>query len=345
MKEFHPIAELFPLMQGNDFAKLKQSISLGFDPQAQPIFLLEGKVLDGRNRERACEETGVEPRYEQYTGSKPMEFVASQNLIRRHLTISQRAKIAEKMATMTKGGDRKSKPGTRLRSLRQTAKIMDVGHASVEAVRYVRDHAIPEVIQAMDEDKIKTEPASQIARLPKNQQFQALSDKLINGKSIVPRRKQKDQSETEPPSVKPKPPTRAEMRAEVLSRQREALDKVPSLRGLSREEVDPELADKPFEFSKKYGFVNLHTKAEVEDSKDKAAFSEWIGAVKKLKTPLKELLRIETFSKDNVMAWIMRTHDPANIPVRYAEMHEMVSLIKQAGDSVAELLQWLDSQK
>jgi hypothetical protein len=48
-------------------------------------------VLDGRHRLRACEEAGIEPRVEEYTGNDPMGYVLTKNFKRRHLTPSQKA--------------------------------------------------------------------------------------------------------------------------------------------------------------------------------------------------------------------------------------------------------------
>lgn len=59
-----------------------------------PITLHEGKVLDGRHRLRACNETGVWPVFTEYEGDSPAQFVLSHNLARRHLSVSQRAMVA-----------------------------------------------------------------------------------------------------------------------------------------------------------------------------------------------------------------------------------------------------------
>jgi 16S rRNA G966 N2-methylase RsmD len=107
-KEFHSIANIFPLMEGQEFDSLCEDISK--NGLYEPISIFENKILDGRNRYRACELTGVEPKFTRCEGSKEdaLSCVISLNLKRRHLNESQRAVIASKLATAKRGGDRKS---------------------------------------------------------------------------------------------------------------------------------------------------------------------------------------------------------------------------------------------
>jgi hypothetical protein len=79
-------------MDDDQYADLRDDIERRGLMQA--IVLHEGMVLDGRHRLRACEDTGVEPRFEEFNGPSPVEFVLSLNVKRRHLTPSQRAAIA-----------------------------------------------------------------------------------------------------------------------------------------------------------------------------------------------------------------------------------------------------------
>jgi hypothetical protein len=92
---FHPLADLFPLMEGTEFANLVADIRL-----RQAIVLHEGMILDGRNRDRACREVGLPIHPVLYDGDDPLAFVISQNLYRRHLNESQRAMIAAKLGNM-----------------------------------------------------------------------------------------------------------------------------------------------------------------------------------------------------------------------------------------------------
>lgn len=96
-RPYHEVAQIFPLLEGEDFAALKADILA--NGLLEPITLHEnGSILDGRNRHRACIETGVAPRFETYKGQDTptalLAFVISKNLLRRQLTSSQRAAIA-----------------------------------------------------------------------------------------------------------------------------------------------------------------------------------------------------------------------------------------------------------
>jgi hypothetical protein len=104
--EAHELANVFPLMDDAAFAELKQDIEA--HGLIEPIVLFEGRILDGRNRYRACREAGAEPKFKDFDGSDPVSYVVSLNLKRRHLNETQRAMVAAKLANMPRGGDRPS---------------------------------------------------------------------------------------------------------------------------------------------------------------------------------------------------------------------------------------------
>jgi len=91
--DYHDAANLFPLMNGEEFDALVADIRT--HGQLEPIVLYDGRILDGRNRYLACQQLGIEPKVCVYQGTlSPVEFVISRNLHRRHLTSSQRAVLA-----------------------------------------------------------------------------------------------------------------------------------------------------------------------------------------------------------------------------------------------------------
>ena len=53
---FHPLADLFPLLEGEDFEQLVTDIRE--NGLYEPIVMLDGRILDGRNRYRACLSAG-----------------------------------------------------------------------------------------------------------------------------------------------------------------------------------------------------------------------------------------------------------------------------------------------
>jgi N6-adenosine-specific RNA methylase IME4 len=89
---FHPLSALFPLMAEPELAALAADIAAG--GLREPVRLLDGAILDGRNRYLACQRLGVEPQFMEYTGAEPARYVVSLNLARRHLTPSQAAACA-----------------------------------------------------------------------------------------------------------------------------------------------------------------------------------------------------------------------------------------------------------
>jgi DNA modification methylase len=95
--EFHPVANIFPLLQGDEYEALKADIAK--NGLIEPIWLHpDGRILDGRNRWRACVDTNTNARTRFYEGdlsiSALVNFVVSLNLKRRHLTSSQLAFVA-----------------------------------------------------------------------------------------------------------------------------------------------------------------------------------------------------------------------------------------------------------
>ena len=96
-RQYHPVSNLFPLMQGADFEALKQDISE--HGQLEPIWLHpDGSIIDGRNRHRACIELGITPHFRTWDGAGSLvSFVVSLNLHRRHLDAGQRGMIGLKV--------------------------------------------------------------------------------------------------------------------------------------------------------------------------------------------------------------------------------------------------------
>jgi phage N-6-adenine-methyltransferase len=169
--EFHPIANIFPLLEGEAFDSLCQDVlEKGL---LEPIWLYEGQVLDGRNRYRACEKTGVEPQFREYEGEDPIGFVVSLNVQRRHLDESQRAMIAARIATIGRGGDRSKLPIGSLK-IEEASAMLNAGDRSVARASKVLDHGTAELIAAVDAGEIKVSAAAELTSLPKEEQNSAL---------------------------------------------------------------------------------------------------------------------------------------------------------------------------
>jgi ParB-like nuclease domain len=149
----HPLCELFPPMEGAAFDELVASIrAIGLQ---EPIMVLDGAILDGRNRYNACLAAGVEPVFTPFRDDDPVKFVIAANVHRRHLNESQRAMIAAKLATLEVGANQHHEEGASIEapSQSQAAEMLNVSRSSVQRARHVREHADPEDVKAISEGK------------------------------------------------------------------------------------------------------------------------------------------------------------------------------------------------
>jgi hypothetical protein len=86
----HPIADLFPMMTDEELANVAADIKA--NGLLHPIVVdKDGVLLDGRNRDRACEIAGIEPATVLFEGDDPRGYIIANNISRRHLTKGQQA--------------------------------------------------------------------------------------------------------------------------------------------------------------------------------------------------------------------------------------------------------------
>ena len=162
--EFHPLANIFPLIDGTEFDELVGDIrEHGLH---EPIVVFEDKILDGRNRYRACEAAGLEPTFTVYTGDDPVAYVISLNLRRRHLSESQPAMVAAKLATL-KLGDNQHSEGL---PIGRSSELLTVGERSVARAREVQEYGAPELIHAVEQGAVSVSAAADVAMLPQQNQ-------------------------------------------------------------------------------------------------------------------------------------------------------------------------------
>ncbi|HEV7284038.1 MAG TPA: MT-A70 family methyltransferase [Kaistia sp.] len=164
---FHPLANLFPLIEGEAFDDLMADIAA--NGLQEPIELLDGAILDGRNRYRAALVVGATIHTRQFRGSDPLAYVISKNLHRRQLSQSQRALVAARVATMRQGERTDlAEPSANLRKVSQgeAARVANVSDRSVTTAREVLSHGAAELVAAVDGGRISVSAAADIASLP-----------------------------------------------------------------------------------------------------------------------------------------------------------------------------------
>lgn len=170
----HPAAEIFPLIEGAALTQLADDIRANGLREAITLHR-DGRVLDGRNRLRACQLAGVEPYFRTWTGEgSPVAYVVSLNLHRRHLDESQRALVAKRIANLPRGNPQFGKfadlEAESAVSQIKAAEMLNVSPRSVGYAGEVIDHGAPELVRAVEQGEVAVSAAAQIVDLPREEQ-------------------------------------------------------------------------------------------------------------------------------------------------------------------------------
>lgn len=203
--EFHEVASIFPMMSESEFAGLIEDIRK--NGQREPVWIHEDKIVDGRNRYRACLELDIPVAVREWDGKGSLvDFVVSLNFHRRSLNEAQRAMVGDKIKhifveearqrqveKLKQGNksplpliqDNGSEQGT---SADKAAKLVNSSRSSIEAAGRVRKKGLPEVAQAVESGKVSLYKADAIASYPQEEQpellIKALAGETITKKTV-----------------------------------------------------------------------------------------------------------------------------------------------------------------
>jgi N6-adenosine-specific RNA methylase IME4 len=172
MIPFHPLTDLFPPLDGVEFGELVADV--GAHGLREPITTYDEKILDGRNRYRACLAAGIEPVFVPYGGKDPVAYVISANLRRRHLNEGQRAMLAAKLATL-RDGQRQVGKFAEVPTQGEAATLLNVSERSIRHARDVHKRGAPELISAVERGKVSVSAAADVAELPQDQQCEIVA--------------------------------------------------------------------------------------------------------------------------------------------------------------------------
>ena len=170
-RAFHPVADAFPLMTGKEFDDLVEDVRT--HGLREPIWLhQDGRILDGRNRYRACVEAKQEPRFQPYIGpdEELAAFVVSMNVRRRHLNESQRAMVSASLADLSIGANQHDE-GV---SIETASELLNVSRATTARARKVQREAAPEVVEAVQQGVLTVSDAAAVSEAPHSEQREML---------------------------------------------------------------------------------------------------------------------------------------------------------------------------
>lgn len=198
---FHRYANIFPLIEGEEFFALAEDIRQHGLRDRIDLIEVDGglQILDGRNRYRALvwlvstgevlgegwADMAGEPLTAEYladyenlhiyvigdeeTDGDPLDYVISKNLPRRHLTDDDRRMVAATLVELRQGRPDKTSQFANI-SRDKAAKLLNTDVAGVDRARSVISRAAPEIVQAAREGKVSVAAAAEIAAQPAERQ-------------------------------------------------------------------------------------------------------------------------------------------------------------------------------
>jgi ParB-like chromosome segregation protein Spo0J len=183
----HALASQFPLLEGYEFDELVESV-LTNGLNKKIILCPFGSIVDGRNRLRACLKAKVTPQFRQLTEHDDiLEIVLDENVRRRHLDASQRAMFAAALTGDTIGRPKKASTTV---AIDVAAEKLNVSRSAVVSAKVVRDEGTPELQAAVVAGEIKVTPAARMAKLPAEQQVEAVAQ--VRSGDSIPRTRASD---------------------------------------------------------------------------------------------------------------------------------------------------------
>jgi hypothetical protein len=153
-----------------------------------PILMYEGKILDGRNRYRACLLVKVAPEFIEFTGDSPIRTVLSLNLHRRHLTPGQKAMVAARVSAMKLGDNQHTKKeGAVIKapsvSQEKAAKALGISKDSITRAKKIAEVAPEKAAEVSAGTKTLNAAAREIKEEAQTKR-QAKADLPVDGRGV-----------------------------------------------------------------------------------------------------------------------------------------------------------------
>lgn len=164
--EIHEVAKIFPLMSGSDLIDLARDIAE--NGLREDIETHDGKIIDGRNRYNACLQVGVKPTFKEWDHKGSLvSYVLSKNLHRRHMSESQRAMVAAKVANLSEGNPHREELTPSIDGVKvsqdEAAEMLNVSPASVGRAKKIQKKGVPELAEAVERGDVSVAAASHVA--------------------------------------------------------------------------------------------------------------------------------------------------------------------------------------